>query len=89
MNTTQEDQESFEEIGRLIGKLFAGAIKHAAAAAGDEAAALLVQHFRAGRARAVVGLGTGEVVFELRGDDGVWRSFITLKGEVPPELRPN
>jgi hypothetical protein len=88
--TTADEQEAFQEIGRLIGELFVGAMAHAGEKT-PEAAALLVQRFRDGRgARAVVSLGApGEVAFEFRGDDGVWRTFIALKAEVPPQLRPN
>ena len=87
----EEQQAAFQEIGRLVGELFVGAIEHAAGVS-PEVAELLVQRFRAGcGARAVVGLdpGAAAVSFEFRGDDGVWREFISLKGEVPPELRPN
>jgi hypothetical protein len=83
VNTTDDDQESFQEIGRLIGKLFAGAIRHAAAAS-PEAAALLLERFRSGRGvRAVVSFEVGQIDFEWRGNDGTWRSFISLTGEVP------
>ena len=89
MNTTEEDQEAFVELGRILGRLFSGAVAHAAGVS-PGAAALLVQRFREGRGvRAVVGLDIGAVSFEFRGDDGTWRSFISLRGEVPPELRPN
>ena len=61
----KEDQEAFEEIGRLIARLFAGAIRHATETAGAEAGAFLAQHFRDGRGvRAVVGLDVGEVTGE-------------------------
>jgi hypothetical protein len=83
MNTSDEDQQAFQQIGELIGRLFVGAIKHAAGVTPD-AAALLVERFRAGRGvRAVVHFEVGEISFEWKGDDGTWRSFISLKGEVP------
>jgi len=83
MNTTDQDQDAFEEIGRLIGKLFSGAIQHAASASPD-AAALLVDRFRSDHGvRAVVSFEVGQIDFEWLGDDGTWRSFIALKGEVP------
>jgi hypothetical protein len=87
-NTTPADQEAFEAVGEAIGKLFAGAIRHAAGVTPD-AAALLVERFRAGRGvRAVVSFEVGQVDFEWKGDDGEWRSFISLKGEIP-RLRVN
>jgi hypothetical protein len=83
MNTTDQDQEAFEQIGRLIGKLLAGAIRHASATSPD-AAALLVERFRSGRGvRAVVSFEVGKIDFEWRGNDGTWRSFISLAGEIP------
>jgi hypothetical protein len=89
MNTSTEDQEAFEEIGRLIGKLFTGAIEHAAGVTPD-VAALLVKRFRAGcGVRAVVSFEVGRIDFEWRGNNGEWRSFISLKGEAPPDLRVN
>jgi hypothetical protein len=88
MNTTPDQQAAFEEIGRLIGELFVGAIKHAATTSPD-AAALLVQRFRDGRGvRAVVSFEVGQIDFEWKGDDGAWRSFISLQGEIP-RLRVN
>jgi hypothetical protein len=91
VNTSDEDQAAFEELGRIIAKLFVGAIQHAADVS-PEVAELLIQRLRDGRgARAVVGLdlGAAAVSFEFRGDDGIWREFIALKGEVPPALRPS
>jgi hypothetical protein len=83
MNTSDEDQEAFQQLGELIGRLFVGAIKHAAGVTPD-AAALLVERFRAGRGvRAVVSFEVGQIDFEWKGNDGTWRSFISLKGEVP------
>ena len=89
--TESTDQSDFVEIGRLVSRLFVSAIEHASGVS-PEAAELLVSRFRAGKgARAVLSLDpfAAEVSFEFRGDDGVWRGMISLKGEVPPELRPN
>ena len=87
MNTTT-DQAAFEAVGDAIGKLFVGAIRHAASTT-PNAVALLVERFRADRSsvRAIVGLDSpGSVVFEWRDDRGEWRSAITLRGE-GPDLR--
>jgi hypothetical protein len=83
MKAEGQEQEDFEALGALIGRLFVGAIRQAADA-DPKTAALLVERFRSGRGvRAVVSFEVGQIDFEWRGNDGAWRSFISLKGEVP------
>ena len=85
------DQEAFVELGGIVAKLFAGAIRQAQQAAGVDAARRLVRSYQDGCVRAVVPLDprAAAVSFELRCADGQWRPLISLNGEVPPELRPN
>lgn len=86
MNTTVEDQECFEQIGVLLARLCASLVAHASETAGGPAGAALEQLFRTGRIRAVMGLGVGEIVFELADDAGEWRALASLRADAPPEI---
>ena len=74
---SDEVNAAFARIGDELATIFRALVQKAE----PQAAAALTQLCRAGRVRAVLGLGVGEIVFELADDVGQWAPIATLKAD--------